>query len=106
MKILSSLMLLILLPVASLAGTIYGSIQVDGHPANATIEITLGGKKYSGRTDENGAYHIYVDREGPCRLVLASWEGQPGADITSYGDPARYDFELRRTGDGWVLVRR
>jgi len=107
MKIFSSLMLLVLLRGVGVAGTIYGSIQVGGRPVNnGTIEITLGDKKYQGRTDENGAYHIYVDRQGSCKLAITSWDGQPYADITSYGDPARYDFELQRTSDRWVLVRR
>jgi hypothetical protein len=90
------------------AGQIYGTIVSDGQPVKgASIEIQCGkDAAVTGTTGGDGAYRINVPQEGQCTFTLASVEGRPSATVFSSPNPASYNFELAKLGDGKYELRR
>jgi hypothetical protein len=108
MKIGTFVLLAILFfPQVTYSGKINGTLRQDGRSVGhgVPIQITCAQEAYPGKTNERGAYSIYVNETGNCSFELP---GFPGArhPINSYLDPVRYDFELVKQGDGYVLRRR
>ena len=95
-------------PVVLNAGQIYGTIVSDGQPLKgASIEIQCGKEAaVTGTTGGDGAYRINVPQEGQCTLALPSVEGRPSATVFSSPNPASYNFELAKLGDGKYELRR
>ena len=108
MKLCTFVLLTILVfPPASYAGKINGTLRHDGRSVGhgVPIQITCAQRAYPGTTNERGAYSIYVNETGNCSFELPSFPGA-GHPINSYRDPVRYNFELIRQGDGYLLRRR
>ena len=98
----------LLAPTPCIAGQIYGSIVDSGKGLpRAKVEISCGGTVAgSGETTDDGSYRVTVGREGQCQLILPNYPERPSADVFSYAEPAQYDFELVRLGDGKHELRR
>ena len=108
MKIGTFVLLTILVfPSATYAGKINGTLRHDGRSVGhgVPIHITCAQRAYPGTTNERGAYSIYVNETGNCSFELPSFSGAVHP-INSYRDPVRYNFELIRQGDGYLLRRR
>ena len=56
------------------AGQVFGSLLENGQPIleGTSIEITCNGNKFTGRTDKDGAYRIYLDGTGKCTFKVLS----------------------------------
>jgi len=50
---------------------------------------------YEGKTGPDGSYQIFVKETGRCEFqVLSGGKAQATANVFSYADPAKYEFEL------------
>ena len=84
------------IPSIAHAGQVYGTIVMDGKG--------LGGANVE--TAADGAYRINVPREGQCSLALPDQAGKPSAMVFSTPNPALFNFELVKAGNGYELKRR
>ena len=90
------------------AGQIYGTIVADGKGvASASIEIKCGtAESVTGSTAADGAYRINVAPQGQCTLTLPTYMGRPSTAVFSSPNPALYNFDLVKLGDGKYELRR
>jgi len=96
----------LLVPAASYAGQVYGSIVMDGKGVGgANIEIQCGDAQTTGTTGADGSYRINVPQQGQCTLSLPS-HGKASAMIFSGPNPSAFNFELVKAGDKFELKRR
>jgi hypothetical protein len=95
-------------PVVLDAGQIYGTIVSDGQGVkSASVEIKCGtAEPVTGATSADGAYRINVTPQGQCTFTLPSIAGSPSAAVFSGPNPALYNFELVKLGDGKFELRR
>ena len=99
----------ILLPVACVAGQIYGTIREGNRPVrNATVVVQCGSDRGEGRSDQAGSYRVFVRQNGRCTLQLdaGGQRVELRSAVFSYQNPVRYDLELLRTPNGFELRRR
>ena len=98
----------LLAPAVLHAGQIYGTIVSDGQPVKGTsIEIQCGKEAaVTGSTAGDGAYRINVPHDGQCTFTLPAFEGRPSTTVFSTPNPASYNFELAKSGDGKYELRR
>ena len=96
---------LVCFPVPAHAGNIYGSLWIDGRPAQgAQIQIRCTAP-HPAQTDSNGSYSVFVPENGRC-VFHVDFGGHSGETaIASYGNPIKYDFDLIRQGDGNYVLR-
>ena len=90
------------------AGQVYGTIVSEGKGVqSANIEIKCGSADaVTGATAADGAYRINVAQQGQCTLTLPGYAGRPSASIFSSPNPALYNFDLVKLGDGKFELRR
>lgn len=90
------------------AGQIYGTIVSEGQAVkSANIEIKCGtADAVTGATAADGAYRINVAQQGQCTLTLSGYAGRPSFAVFSSPNPALYNFELVKLGDGKFELRR
>jgi hypothetical protein len=90
------------------AGQIYGTIVSEGKGVqSANVEIKCGeAEPVTGATAADGAYRINVSQQGQCTLTLPGMAGRPSAAIFSGPNPALFNFELVKLGDGKFELRR
>lgn len=100
--------LMVLATAALEAGQVYGTIVSDGKAlASANIEIKCeSGDPATGATGADGAYRINVAPQGQCTISLPAYAGRPSASIFSGPNPALYNFDLVKLGDGKYELRR
>jgi hypothetical protein len=80
---------------------------MDGKGVGGTnVEITCGSDVTKGTTAADGAYRVNVPQQGQCTLVLPGQAGKPSAMVFSSPNPALYNFELVKAGNGYELKRR
>ena len=98
----------LLLPAVVYAGQIYGTIIMDGQGVkSAALEIQCGkDDPVKGTTAADGSYRVNVPQQGQCTLVLPDQAGKPSAMVFSSPNPALYNFELVKAGNGYELKRR
>ena len=96
------------IPSVVYAGQVYGTIVMDGKGlGGANVEITCGSDPaVKATTAADGAYRINVPKDGQCTLVLPDQAGKPSAMVFSSPNPALYNFELVKAGNGYELKRR
>jgi len=102
------LALALVIPSMAHAGQVYGTIVMDGKGVGgANVEITCGSDPaVKGATAADGAYRINVPKDGQCTLALPDQAGKPSAMVFSSPNPALYNFELVKAGNGYELKRR
>ena len=110
MRLLKALFFVVaalLVPAASYAGQVYGTIVMDGKGVGgANIEIQCGeAGGATGATGADGSYRINVAAQGQCTFVLPS-HGKASAMIFSGPNPSAFNFELVKAGDKYELKRR
>ena len=90
------------------AGQVYGTIVSEGKGVqSANIEIKCGSADaVTGATAADGAYRINVAQPGQCTLTLPGYAARPSASIFSSPNPALYNFDLVKLGDGKFELRR
>ena len=96
------------IPAVLHAGQIYGTIVSDGQPVKgASFEIQCGKEPaVTGSTGGDGAYRVNVPAEGQCTFALPTFEGRPSATVFSGPNPASFNFDLVKLGDGKYELRR
>jgi hypothetical protein len=101
-------MLALCYPAVLDAGQVYGTIVSEGKGVqNANIEIKCGSADaVTGATAADGAYRINVAQQGQCTFTLLGYAGRPSASIFSSPNPALYNFDLVKLGDGKFELRR
>jgi hypothetical protein len=84
------------------AATIYGTIRQDGRPlTNIGVELVCDRATDRQQTDARGTYRFTTNQTGRCEL-----RAQGGsAPVTLYGEPTRYDFDVRQEGGRSLLIR-
>ena len=100
---------LLVFPGIALGGQVYGKLKEAGRSVPEGIEVTVrcaNDKTYSTKTDRFGSYRVYVGETGRCSMSVekagTSWKG----DIRSYKNPVRYNFDLVKEGNKYVLRRK
>jgi hypothetical protein len=101
-------LLALCVPAVLDAGQVYGTIVSAGKGVQgANIEIKCGSADaVTGVTAADGAYRINVGQQGQCTLTLPGYAGRPSASIFSSPNPALYNFDLVKLGDGKFELRR
>ena len=95
-------------PPRAHAGNIYGSLWLDGKPAEgAQIVIKCGSTPpHPAQTDSHGSYRVFVPERDRC-VFTVQLGGQSGQiEIASYDNAIKYDFDLVRQGSGYALRRK
>lgn len=107
MKQILFLLLILILPNRALADQIYGSLRLNGTPVQgADIIVVIGNKSYSGKTDSDGVYKIFIKEIGRTQLTVNYRNKSGRFNVASYNEPVRYDFELAENPSGYTLIRR
>jgi hypothetical protein len=94
-------------PLTAQAAQIYGALSKGGSPLAGT-RVTVAcdsGDRDETRTDDHGAYRLFVAHTGRCTLSLPD-DGGASAAIYSFDDPVRFDFDLVPAGGGFQLRKR
>jgi|SRR5262249_12407983 len=109
MKTLAILVFLIFLfPIIAFAAQIYGSLTEGGQPVRG-VKVVIkcsSDQSYTGDTDNNGSYSVYVRENGRCSFTVYYQNQTATADVYSYNDPVRYNFELVRQPNGQYILQR
>jgi len=80
------------------AGQVYGTLRDASGKGIAGVQIIIvspAKTNYEGKTGPDGSYQIFVKETGRCEFqVLSGGKAQATANVFSYADPAKYEFEL------------
>lgn len=80
------------------AGQVYGTLRDAGGKGLAGVQIVIvspGKISYEGKTGADGSYQIFVKETGRCEFrVNSGAKAASTANVFSYADPAKYDFEV------------
>jgi hypothetical protein len=109
MKILARFILFLLLSPGSLsAAQMLGTIRQGGNPLpNAAIQVSCGGHRHDGKTDQYGSYSINIPEKGKCSFfVTVNGRTAGPVDVFSYDDPVRADFDVIPDSNGNLALRR
>jgi len=98
---------LLLSPLTAQGAQIYGSLSKGGSPlAGTRVAVACdSGDQAEARTDDHGAYRLFVAHTGRCTLSLPD-NGGASAAIYSFDEPVRFDFDLVPAGGGFQLRKR
>ncbi len=101
------LCLLLLLPVLTFAGEIFGTLKKDGKPlVKQEVKIIQNGKVIgTDTTDEKGYYSIIIKPVGKCTLELTGYEGAT-FDVFSTNNSSNYTLSLVKAGNTWLLKKQ
>jgi hypothetical protein len=80
------------------AGQVYGTLRDASGKVLAGIQIVIvspAKTTYEGKTGPDGSYQIFVKETGRCEFQAHYGGKAPAtANVFSYADPAKYEFEL------------
>ena len=80
------------------AGQIYGTLRDGsgkGLPNIPIVIVSPTKATYEGKTGPDGSYQIFVKENGRCEFQVNTGGKAPAtANVFSYADPAKYEFEL------------
>jgi len=106
-SVITTTLIVVLLPSSALAGKIYGIIKEGGKPVRSGVEvriITISDKpKLMARseTDRNGLYRLYVRETGEFNLTVRDTLHHEGDDLSmtvrSYQKSVRYNLVIQKT---------
>ena len=102
------LLLLVLLECTATAGQIYGSLRENGRGVGGVrIEIARQGQApIPAATGPDGGYNVAVPGSGRCVLRVYYKNAVAMAEVSSYADPVKYDFDLVFQNGGYTLQRK
>jgi len=100
-------LVLLLSPLTAHAAQIYGALTRGGSPlAGTRVAVACdSGDHDETRSDDHGAYRLFVAHTGRCTLSLPD-NGGASAAIYSFDEPVRFDFDLVPAGGGFQLRKR
>ena len=85
-------LLLLCLPLPSVAGEVYGTVTVDGKLFSGNLTLTDGAKQVPIR---DGKYRVFL-APGRHTVILSDGQRQWREEVQSYPGPLRQDINLRR----------
>ena len=96
------LALVVVTPTLAVCGEIYGTVKEGVTPVGEGVEmaIVFPDTTYTGQTADRGRYSICVARVGKCTVRIKYADQNPGAEIYSFEESARYNLILKRQPDG------
>jgi hypothetical protein len=96
------------LPGRACAGNVYGTLWAEGRPAGAgyTIAITCGKTIYKPVTQTDGSYRIFIHEKGACSAQITYGGQALTATIVSYDDPIKYDLEILKQNNTFILRKK
>ena len=100
-----ALLVLLLIPILSHAGEIYGTIKGDdGKPLiNQAVQIMQIDKVVAtAKTDANGYFTVTVKDIGKFRLEVVGFK-DAGFEVFYSNKSTRYNLLMNKTGDKWTL---
>jgi len=90
-----------------LAGNIFGTVFEKSQAAKGvTVTVKCGTNSYQAQTDADGSYSVRAEETGRCSLAVNYKEQTPEAEIFSYDQPTRYDFDLVDSGGKYALKKK
>ena len=99
------ILILLLLPILSNAGEIYGTIKGDdGKPLTGQVVQIMQNDKViaSAKTDANGYFTVTVKEVGKFRLEVVGYK-DAGVEVFSSNKSTRYNLLMNKAGDKWIL---
>ena len=99
------ILILLLIPVLTFAGDIFGTITKNGKPfAKQPIKITTinGTVIKSDSTDAFGYFSVTIKQVGQFKLNA----GGAVADVSSNNSPTGYTFILTQNNSKWQLIKK
>ncbi len=99
------ILILLLVPICSYAGEIYGTIKGDdGKPlTNQVVQIRQNDKTIaSATTDANGYFTVTIKEVGKFTLGVVGFK-DAGFDVFSSNKSTRYNLLMNKAGDKWIL---
>jgi hypothetical protein len=99
------LLILMLVPILSHAGEIYGTIKGDdGKPLmNQVVNIMQNDKVMAtAKTDANGFFTVTIKEVGKFTLVVVGYK-EASFEVFSSNKSTRYNLLMNKTGDKWIL---
>ncbi|MEO6132078.1 MAG: carboxypeptidase-like regulatory domain-containing protein [Saprospiraceae bacterium] len=99
--------LLLLLPMLTYAGEIFGTLKKDGKPlAKQEVKIVQAGKVIAtATTDDKGYYSVVIKPIGKCTLELTGYEGAT-FNVFSTNNSSDYTLSVVKEGDKWLLKKQ
>src|SRR5687767_6820491 len=101
------ILLILLLPVLSFAGEIFGTLKKDGKPlAKQEVKIMQNGKEIAtATTDATGYFSVVVKPIGKLTIEVPGYEGAV-FEAFSTNNSTGYTLSLVKTGDKWQLKKQ
>jgi hypothetical protein len=99
------ILMLLLLPILSYGGEIYGTIKGDdGKPLTGQVVQIMQNDKVlaSAKTDANGYFTVTVKEVGKFRLEVVGYK-DAGVEVFSSNKSTRYNLLMNKAGDKWIL---
>jgi hypothetical protein len=99
------ILVLLLVPILSYAGEIYGTIKGDdGKPlTNQVVQIKLNDKVMaSDTTDTNGYFTVTIKEVGKFKLEVVGYK-EASIEVFSSNKSTRYNLLMNKAGDKWIL---
>lgn len=99
------LFFLLLLPMVTQAGEIYGTIKGDdGKPLGGQVVQIMQNDKAIGSatTDANGYFTITLKEVGKFNLVVVGFK-EATFEVFSSNKSTRYNLLMNKAGDKWIL---
>jgi hypothetical protein len=99
------MLILLLIPILSFAGEIYGTIKGDdGKPlTNQVVQIKLNDKVMaSDTTDTNGFFTVTIKEVGKFKLEVVGYK-EASIEVFSSNKSTRYNLLMNKAGDKWIL---
>lgn len=99
------LIILMLLPIFSQAGEIYGTIKGDdGKPLTGQVVQIMQNDKLiaTAKTDENGYFTVAIKEVGKFKLEVVGYK-EASFEVFSSNKSTRYNLLMNKAGDKWIL---
>ena len=107
-KIVLFMVFFTLLALEVYAAQIYGALKGSGGQPLADTDITVscGGNSYTAKTDKSGSYSLYAKVTGKCSFKISYRGKEVSADVFSYENAVRYDFDVVDSNGNYSLRRK
>ena len=99
------ILILLLFPVISFAGEIYGTIKGDdGKPLTSQVVNVMQNDKVmaTAKTDANGYFTVTIKEVGKFTLVVVGFKDAE-FEVFSSNKSTRYNLLMNKTGEKWTL---
>lgn len=107
--ILFFLVTVLMFTAPAFGAQLYGTLREGDRPVPQGVEVTVscpGNPSHTGTTDASGVYRIYVPEKGRCTLQVQYNQQAASAEVYSFDDATKYDFDLIQQKSGYTLRRR